>query len=108
MALESPTPSEGDWTYDLTERFETVVDTVRRRTTEPVLLGARWVVFGFVATIFLSGLVVLVVVVVVRLLDAYMPIEPSERRVWVVYAGASAIFIAAGALLWRIGRPKSA
>jgi hypothetical protein len=108
MALEPPPPSEGDWTYDLTERFESVVDTVRRKTTVPVLVAARGIVFGIVAVIFFAGLVVLVVIVTVRVLDAYLPIQPSERRVWVVYAVTAAIFMVAGALLWRMGRPKSA
>jgi hypothetical protein len=43
---------------------------------------------------------VLVIDVLVRIIDAYLPFDPYGRRVWVGYAALGAIFWLAGAFCW--------
>lgn len=99
-------PAEGrDWTADVTDRIESVVGMVRDKTTTPATLVARGVVFGVVVGVLAAALLFLLILVVVRICDVYLPFHPLGRRVWVTYAGASAIFLLAGAFLWRKRRP---
>ena len=108
MADQSPAQvADEDWTVEVTNRIESVVETVRNNTTKPVTTAADMVVFGLVAGLLGSVAFFLLVVGAVRVLDVYLPFHPLARRVWVVDAAASAIFLGAGALLWRLRRPKS-
>lgn len=109
MAENSPAPtSDHDWTYDVTDRIESVVKIVRDKTTVPATLVARGVVYGLVAGVLGAAILFLLVVSVVRLLDVYLPFHPIGRRVWVVDAAAAAIFLGSGAFLWRKRRPRDA
>lgn len=107
MADQTQTPAAGrDWTDEVADRIESVVSTVRDKTTVPVTKAARAVVFGLVAGVLGAGLFLLLIMTVVRLLDVYMPYHPLGRRVWTVDAGAAAIFLALGAFAWRKRRPS--
>lgn len=92
----------------MTARIESVVGSVRDKTTVPAATAARAVVYGLVLGVFAAALGLLLVIALVRLLDVYLPFHPVGRRVWVVDAAASAIFLAGGAFLWRRRRPKGA
>lgn len=85
---------------------DTIVDTiekVRDRTTKPLMVAARALVYGvLVATIGTMALVLLLVLVV-RALDNWMPGE-----VWTIYAGLSVLFSVAGLLLLRKANRASA
>lgn len=108
MADRAPAPAvDRDWTVDVANRIESVVETVRDKTTKPVITAARIVVFGLVAGVLGSAAFFLVILAGVRALDVYLPFHPLSRRVWVVDAGAAAIFLGSGAFLWRKRRPKS-
>jgi hypothetical protein len=98
--------ADRDWTVEVADRIESVVDTVRAKTTVPVTTAAHVIVFGLVAGVLGSVAFFLLVVAGVRVLDVYLPFHPLPRRVWVVDAGAAAIFLGAGAFLWRKRRPK--
>lgn len=102
MADQSPAQvADRDWTVEVTDRLESVVGTVRDKTTVPVVKGARAVVFGLVAGILGLVLLSVLVLAVIRVLDVYLPIHPVPRRVWIVDAAAAAIFLVSGAFLWR-------
>jgi hypothetical protein len=106
MAEETPVPAaERDWTVEVANRIESVVETVRDKTTVPVTKAARGLVFGLVAGVLGAAAFFLVVVGLVRVLDVYLPFHPLARRVWVVDAAAAAIFLGSGAFLWRKRRP---
>jgi hypothetical protein len=98
--------ADRDWTVEVANRIESVVDTVRDKTTKPVTTVAHVIVFGLVAGVLGSVGFFLIVVAGVRVLDVYLPFHPLARRVWVVDAGAAAIFLGAGAFLWRKRRAK--
>src|SRR5579872_4228977 len=101
----SPSQSAGmtgkDWPDEIADRIESVVGSVRSKTTVPVTRAARGAVFGLVAGVLGAVAFVLLVIGLVRLLDVYVPWHPLARRVWTVDAGAAAIFLGAGALAWR-------
>ncbi len=106
MTSPSPTPSGSDWPAELAARIDSVVGTVRDRTTVPAATAARGVVYGLVVGVLLAAIGILMVIALVRLLDVYLPFHPLARRVWVVDAAASAIFLGAGAFVWRRRRPR--
>ncbi len=104
----SPTPPERDWTVEASSRVESVVGTLRDKTTAPVTKVARTVVFGLVAAVVGLVAVVLTIIAVVRVVDVYLPFDPYGRRVWIVYAALGAIFLLAGAFCWskRTRKPQ--
>jgi len=104
MAATDP---QRDWTYDVTDRLEAVVSVVRDKTAKPVTRAARAIVYGFIVTVLLTVVVTFFVLVVLRMLDAYIPVHNEARRVWIGDMIAAAIFLGAGAFLWRLRRPRS-
>ena len=107
MADQSPAPvADRDWTVEVADRIESVVETVRDKTTVPVTKVARGVVFGLIAGILGVAALFLLVLALIRLLDVYVPIHPLSRRVWIVDAIASAIFLGSGAFLWSKRQPR--
>jgi len=107
MSDHAPGSAVGrDWPDEVADRIESVVGTVRARTTVPVTKAARGVVFGLVAGVLGTAAFLLFIIAIVRLLDVYLPWHPLARRVWTVDAGAAAIFLGAGAFAWRKRRPR--
>jgi hypothetical protein len=109
--MTSPTspPASGpgaDWPAQVAQRIDSAVGRVRDKTTVPALTAARVVVYGVLAAALGATLLVLLVIGVIRLADVYIPLHPIGRRVWIIDAGASAIFLALGMLLWRKRRPR--
>jgi hypothetical protein len=82
------------------DRVESIVGTVREKTTVPITKVARGVVFGLLAATLGLAALVLVVVALLRVIDVYLPFDPYGRRVWVAYAALGAIFVVAGAFCW--------
>jgi len=105
-----PKPPLGgrDWTVEVTDRLESLVGTVRNKTTVPITKIARAVVFGLVAAVVAVVALVLVVVALIRVIDVYLPFDPYGRRVWVAYAALGAIFLLAGTFCWtkRTRKPQ--
>lgn len=108
MTSPSPAPSGGDWPAAVAARIDSLVGTVRDKTTVPATTAARVVVYGLVLGVLGAGLGILVVIALVRLLDVYLPFHPLGRRVWVVDGAASAIFLVVGVFTWRRRRARRA
>jgi hypothetical protein len=113
--VTSPTPPssgasapEHDWAADVAGRIESTVGMIRDKTTNPILGAARATVYGLMVGVMGAAVIFLVVIAVVRLADVYLPFHPVGRRVWVVDAAASAIFLLSGMFLWRRRRPRGA
>ena len=84
---------------------DTIVDSVtalRRLAMKPISRIARRIVYGFIAVILALLILLLAVIGLVRLLDAYLP-----QEVWLVYAILGGIFTITGLLIWS-RRPKGA
>jgi hypothetical protein len=90
-----------DWTVQVADRIESVVQTVRTRTTVPITKLAQILVFGIILAGVGLTLAVLLVIAVVRLADSYWWFHPYARRVWVTYAVLGAIFLLSGAFFMR-------
>lgn len=110
--MTTPTPASGpgaDWPAQVAGRIESVVGTVRDKTTVPATTAARIVVYGLVAAVLGATMAILLVIGLIRLLDVYVGfLHPMGRRVWIVDAAASAIFGGFGAFFWRMRRPRRA
>lgn len=117
MTSTSPAPPDqtsspagglgGNWPVEVADRIESVVGTVRSKTTVPAFMAARAVVYGAVLGVLGAAMTILLIIALVRVLDVYLPFHPIGRRVWVVDAAASAIFLGGGAFMWRRRRPRA-
>jgi hypothetical protein len=107
--MANPPASAGpgkEWPDQIADRVESVVGTVRDKTTKPITTAARATVYGLVAAIVGVVALFLLVLAIIRILDVYLPFQPMGRRVWIVDAAVAAIFLVGGAFLWRMRRPK--
>jgi hypothetical protein len=94
---------ERDWTTEAADRIESIVTTVRDKTTRPVQKIAAVVVYGLVAAV--AGIVALILLIAgVLRLHVYLPYHPEGRRVWTAYVALGAIFCLGGAFAWRSRR----
>lgn len=97
-----------DWPAQATDAIVTVVDTVRDKTTGPVLRAARGLVVGLVAASLASVAGLLLLILSIRgtheILDIWVA---RETAVWVGDAVLGLLFLAAGAALWRRRAPAS-
>ena len=100
------TPPERDWTYEVTDKIESVVSVVRDRTTKPVVAAATSIIYALIAIVLFVFVVVALVVAVYRILDVYLPITPESRKVWIVDMLTAAIALGSGLLLLRAAKPK--
>ncbi|MCU4187137.1 hypothetical protein K6U06_22435 [Acidiferrimicrobium sp. IK] len=105
MADPKAAPPTPDWTVEIADRIESVVGTVRDKTTVPITKVARIVVFGILAGTAAVAALILLVIAAVRL-HVYLPFHPAGRQVWVVDAVIAAIFLLAGMFLWRKRIPQ--
>jgi hypothetical protein len=83
-----------------------LVGKVRDRTTLKVVTLLRIVVYGLVVAIALITALVLIVLGVVRMWDAYLPLAPVGRRVWLGYVVVGGLLFLGGAVL--LGRRRTA
>jgi hypothetical protein len=107
-----PRPSTGpDWTVQAADTIESVVGTIRDKTVVPATTIARGLVYGIVAGTLGIAVLVLVVVMVFRMLVAYLPWgDVPGRNVWVAYLILGGIFTVAGLFFLRranAGKPAS-
>jgi len=92
----------GDWSAQAADTIESVVGTIRDKTTVPLTTVARGIVYGIVAGVMGGAALLLLVIALVRVLDVYIP-----GNVWTVYAVVGGLFTVGGLLLWRMRRPKT-
>ena len=107
MAATVPARSDGDWAVQTADTIERVVVTVRSKTADPVVGIARWVVFGLLAAFVGSMALVLLAVVMIRVLDVYLPKDVfGVHHVWLAYFIAGAVFSLIGFALFAKARPR--
>jgi hypothetical protein len=97
MADTTPTTvGDPDFADQAADTVIKVVDTVRDKTTGPILTAARAVVYGLIGLFaVIVGLVVLTIALV-RLADSYLP-----GNVWSAHLLIGTIFTVGGLLVWR-------
>ena len=101
----SPRP-ERDWTTEAADRIESIVTTVRDKTTRPIQKLAAVLVYGLVAAVVGIAALILLIAGLLRL-HVYLPYHPEGRRVWTAYMALGAIFCLGGAFSWRSRRAKA-
>ena len=97
-----PAKDESPWPESVADTIVDSVTALRKLVMRPVSRIARRIVYGFIAAILALLILLLAVIGLVRLLDAYLP-----QEVWLVYAVLGGIFTIAGLLIWS-RRPKGA
>jgi hypothetical protein len=103
----SPKPPSGrDWTVQTVDRIESIVETVRDKTTVPVTKAARAVVYGVIAVV-MGALAALLLLIGLFRLHVYLPFSDEGRKVYATYLGLGAIFVGVGVLLWRRRLPTT-
>jgi hypothetical protein len=96
-----------DWATEVTERVISGVDKLKGRTTRPVVTALRAIVYGIVVLVALLAALIFAVIGVVRIWDAYLPLSPLGRRVWIGYVAIGAVLFLSGAVLLARRRGKS-
>jgi hypothetical protein len=92
-----PSPATGgDWADQAADTVVRVVDTVREKTTGPVLTAARAIVYGIIGVFAALVALIVLVIALVRILDVYLPGE-----VWSAYLLLGVAFSVGGLLVWR-------
>ncbi len=81
------------------EHIIDLVGKVKARTTLKVVTLLRAVVYGLVVAVALITALVLAVLGLVRIWDAYLPLAPVGRRVWLGYVVLGALLFLGGAAL---------
>jgi hypothetical protein len=106
MTPYAPPETGEDWPAQVADQIVGVVGTVRDKTTGPLLGVARAIVYGTFVLVIGSAALVLLVVMLVRLVDNYLPDEVfGEDHIWATYLILGLLFSVAGLVLW--GRRKS-
>ncbi len=94
--------TDPQWASDFADTIERLVRTVRDRTTKPLLLAYRALIFGLVAAFGSVFAAVLGIIFAVRGLQALIEIGTShENAVWISYLVIGAIFSIAGFVIMR-------
>ncbi|HEX8769409.1 MAG TPA: hypothetical protein VF711_01430 [Acidimicrobiales bacterium] len=96
-----PPAPDDDWTVDVLDRIDALIEKVRSNSTDRLARVARLVVVGLLIAIMAVTALVLVTIALVRALDEAIP-----GRVWVVYLGLGAILAVIGAFLWSQKAPR--
>lgn len=89
----------GEWPTQAADRIESVIGGVRRKTTGPAMVASRAVVYGLVAIAFAVVAGMLLVIAVLRGLDALLP-------TWAVQLIVGGVLCLAGFFCWSKRTPK--
>ncbi|NOX29095.1 MAG: hypothetical protein GXP35_03445 [Actinobacteria bacterium] len=87
--------SKTDWSVEATDKFVSLIDSVKIKTTGPALKVVRALVYGLVIAVMATMLLVLLTASLVRFVNAYLP-----GTVWSTYFLLGSIFAIAGLFLW--------
>ncbi len=89
-----PDQPSADWVAQVTDTIVRTIGTLRDRTTKPAITIARGLVFGIMASILGMVAVVLLAVLVVRVIENYLP-----GGVWKSHFITGALFCVGGLIL---------
>ncbi len=94
--------TDPEWADRSVAFIDRVVATVRKYTTQPLVTTARGIVFGLLASFgVLTGTVLLVVGLVRGLQAALDAVVNHQAAVWISYFILAALFLIIGILLMR-------
>lgn len=102
-ATHTPTaePAGRDWATELTDRVIDTVDQVKEKTTDNAVLALRVIVFGLVISVLALATLLMTVIVLVRLNDAYLPIGAGVGdATWAAHGFTGVLFCVLGLGAW--------
>jgi len=95
-----PVPRQpDDWPVQAADTVERVVQTVKDRTTKPVMTVAKAVVYGLIVAAGGITALVLLSIALVRVVNVYLPGD-----VWGAHLLVGTVFVIAGLVLWATRR----
>jgi uncharacterized membrane protein len=95
--MSDPSPAS-DWPARTADSIERVVTTIRDRTTRPLLVAGRAIVFGLLAVVVGVAAVVLLSITIVRVTVIL------TDRAWLAHLILGALFVIVGFVLLRLRR----
>ncbi len=96
-----------DWPAQIADSIESIVGSVRDKTTGPLLTIARAVVYGTFGTVIAVAVLILLIIGSVRFVNGYLPDKIfGEEHTWATYLIIGLVFTLAGALLWSRRRAR--
>src|ERR1700733_14739138 len=95
----TPGPQLKAWADEVSDYVVEGVGWLKAHTTVPVMTVLRVLVYGLVVAVALVVALVLGVIGLVRMWDAYVPLSPEGRRVWLGYVVLGGLLFAAGVVL---------
>lgn len=101
--------TEGDWPAQAADSIVRIVDQVKTRTTDNVVLLVRALVYGFVIMVLGLAILIMITVALLRLTDAYLPIgDGVGSATWAAHGllGLLLSILGLGAWLSRTGSSK--
>jgi len=99
--MPDPQPGTGaDWPAQAADLIVRVVESVRDRTTGPVLTVARGVVYGLLAALLGGTAGVLIAIAAVRGIDEIIETVVDSRETWAAHGIVGLTFTLLGLFLW--------
>jgi hypothetical protein len=94
--------TDPNWADDTTDTVVRIVGTVRDKTTKPLILAARGLVFGLIALFLGLFALILVLITLTRGIQAGLDgVFDHERSVYVSYLAVGGIFCLAALFLFK-------
>ena len=111
----SPAPTTAkapvSWSDQAADTVETIVLTVKDKTTVPLQTAARAIVYGLVAVVLAVILITTGIIGFVRFADVYLIGWAGEvngqHRIYIVYLFLGMVFCVAGFVCWSRRTPKA-
>jgi len=86
---------EAHWTDQATDTIVRTVDTVRERTSGPAITAVAGIVYGIVAAVAVSVIIILLTAAAIRGLELLL-----WRKVWLAYLVLAVASLAGGIVCW--------
>ena len=107
--MAGPSFTDPGWAAKQADTIVRIVDQIRNRTTRPVVLLARGLVFGLIAVTGVLTAVVLLMIGTTRALQAFIEWPLSHpTAVWVSYLVLGGLLLLTGSVLMRLRHGKAA
>ena len=96
------TPQGRDWADQAADTVESLVLTVKEKTTVPATTIARGLVYGLVIAALGTAVLVMLSIAAIRFLTVYLPVGRvhGQHRVWVAELIVGIVFTLAGLFCW--------
>ncbi len=94
--LGAPSALPSDWPAAATDAIVNAVDAVRDRTTGPIMIAARALVFGLFAVSLAVTVITMLVIAAIHFLDEVLPFS-----IWLPYLVLGVLLLVSGALVFQ-------